>query len=394
MFKIFVSTALAAVISLSVGFAKAADQVVIGLSMVKTGFLKTPGEATETAVDIAVSEINASGGINGKQIKLIKYDTGSQAKQAVVATQKFARDDGALAIIGPFSSGEAKAAFPVGERLGIVQIPNASSGPGLTKGYTYAWRLTESEGVQFARVLKTLKKKNIDISKAEIVYISDEYVSSLVGKFVYPGLFKAFKVKHGKAVTLQYKSFDVAPQVAKIIERKPNVVALAATPDSASKVMKELRRQGFKGRVIGAQIFADPNALGKYGSEANGLIFVAGFWWDKNDKTRAFTKKFAAENAKRGLSEKKIPHHTDAQGYDIVYLLKQAMEKAKVTGDKGKLKAERTAIRDALKGIRFSGVTGENVCFDAINDAQLPGYIIEINDQKWSKIDEWPPEKC
>ena len=115
---------------------------------------------------------------------------------------------------------------------------------------------------------------------------------------------------------------------------------------------------------------------------------------DKNDKTRAFTKKFAAENAKRGLSEKKIPHHTDAQGYDIVYLLKQAMEKANVTGDKGKLKAERTAIRDALKGIRFSGITGENVCFDAINDAQLPGYIIEINDQKWSKIDEWPPEKC
>ena len=43
MFKIFVSTALAAVISLSVGFAKAADQVVIGMSMVKTWFLKTPG---------------------------------------------------------------------------------------------------------------------------------------------------------------------------------------------------------------------------------------------------------------------------------------------------------------------------------------------------------------
>ena len=394
MVKLLMSTVLAVILCLSGGLSLAADQVVIGLTMVKTGFLKTPGEATETAVDIAVSEINASGGINGKQIKLIKYDTGSQAKQAVVAVQKFVKDDGALAIIGPFSSGEAKAAFPVGERLGIVQIPNASSGPGLTKGYTYAWRLTESEGVQFARVLKSLKKKGVDISKAEIMYISDEYVSSLVGKFVYPGLFKAFKVKHGKAVTLQYKSFDVAPQVAKIIKRNPNVVALAATPDSASKVMKELRRQGFKGRIIGSQIFSDPNALGKFGTEANGLIFVAGFWWDKNAKTRAFTKKFAAENAKRGLAEKKIPHHTDAQGYDIVYLLKQAMERANVTGDKSKLSAERTAIRDALKGIRFSGVTGENVCFDKINDAQLPGYIIEINNLKWTKIDEWPPEKC
>ena len=394
MFRFIMSGILAVVMCLMVDVSKAADEIVIGLSMVKTGFLKTPGEATETAVDLAVREVNASGGINGKKVKLVKYDTGSQAKHAVVATQKFVRDDGALAIIGPFSSGEAKAAFPVGERLGIVQIPNASSGPGLTKGYTYAWRLTESEGVQFARVLKTLKKKGIDISKAEIVYISDEYVSSLVGKFVYPGLFKAFKVKHGKPVTLQYKSFDVAPQMAKVIERKPNVVALAATPDLASKVMKELHRQGYKGRIIGSQIFADPNALGKYGSEANGLIFVAGFWWDKNEKTRAFTKKFAAENAKRGLAEKKIPHHTDAQGYDIVYLLKQAMEKANVTGDKSKLKAERTAIRDALKGIRFNGITGNNVCFDKINDAQLPGYIIQINDLKWTKIDEWAPEKC
>ena len=181
MVKLLMSTVLAVILCLSGSLSKAADQVVIGLTMVKTGFLKTPGEATETAVDIAVSEINASGGINGKQIKLIKYDTGSQAKQAVVAVQKFVRDDGALAIIGPFSSGEAKAAFPVGERLGIVQIPNASSGPGLTKGYKYAWRLTESEGVQFARVLKSLKKKGVDISKAEIMYISDEYVSSLVG---------------------------------------------------------------------------------------------------------------------------------------------------------------------------------------------------------------------
>ena len=194
MFKFPLSVILALVMCFSANLSKAADEIVIGLSMVKTGFLKTPAEATETAVDIAVSEINASGGINGKKIRLVKYDTESKAKLAVVATQKFARDDGALAIIGPFSSGEAKAAFPVGERLGIVQIPNASSGPGLTKGYTYAWRLTEMEGVQFARVLKTLKKKKIDISKAEIVYISDEYVSSLVGKFVYPALFKTFNL--------------------------------------------------------------------------------------------------------------------------------------------------------------------------------------------------------
>ena len=120
--------AAAGVIALAVAGMSAAraQDITIGLNMVKSGALKNLGEATETSVDIAVDEINAKGGINGHKLKVIKYDTGSDPKQAATATQKFAQDDGALAVIGPFSSGEAAVAFPVGERLGIVQIPNAA----------------------------------------------------------------------------------------------------------------------------------------------------------------------------------------------------------------------------------------------------------------------------
>ena len=184
---------------------------------------------------------------------------------------------------------------------------------------------------------------------------------------------KANNVSFGQPIGIQLKSFDVSPQVAQALERKPEVIAVAGTPDSAGKVIKELRRQGFTGRVIGSQIFADPNSLDLFGRDADGMIIVAGFWWDRNDATRAFTKKFAEENVKRGPASKKIPHHTDAQAYDIVYLLKQAMEKANVTGDPAKLAQERTAIRDALQGIRFTGVTGDNTCFNADRDARLPG---------------------
>ena len=88
----------------------AADTIKLGLNFTNSGMLKTQGEGTEIAVDIAVAEINASGGINGKQIELIKYETGSDPKQAVVGTRKLAEDDKVLAIIGPFSSGEAAAA--------------------------------------------------------------------------------------------------------------------------------------------------------------------------------------------------------------------------------------------------------------------------------------------
>ena len=371
-----------------------ADEIVLGLNMVKSGVLKNVGEATETAVDIAVDEVNAAGGIAGKKIKLVKYDTGSDPKQAATGTQKFAEDDKALAVIGPFSSGEAAVAFPVGERLGIVQISNSSSQPGLTANYSYAWRFVSDEGKQFTRLLNTLKRKSIKVDKAEILYVSDERVSNISGTKFYPAIFKANNIAFGDPIAFQYASFDLAPQVSQAIERKPDVIALAGTPDSAGKVIKELRRQGFQGRVIGSQIFADPNSIDLFGRDADGMLIVAGFWWDRTDATRKFTQKFAEENAKRGLVSKKIPHHTDANAYDIVYLLKQVIEKTGVSGDPAKLPEERTAIRDALKTVSFSGVTGDNTCFDAERDAKLPGFVIEIKDLKWNLFNSWPADPC
>jgi len=169
-FRLAFTAALTAATLTVLAIPARADDIVIGLNMVKSGALKDVGEATETSVDIAVEEINARGGIGGKKIKLVKYDTGSDPKQAATATQKFAEDDHALAVIGPFSSGEAAVGFPVGERLGIVEISNSSSQPGLTANYSYAWRFTSDEGKQFSRLLKTLKKKSIQAEKAAILW--------------------------------------------------------------------------------------------------------------------------------------------------------------------------------------------------------------------------------
>ena len=394
MKRMFLTAVAAVVVGLmAAGSALAANEIVIGLNNVKCGPLKTPGEGTELAVDIAVKEINAAGGIGGKQIRIVKFDTGSDPKQAVVATRKFAQDDGALAIIGPFSSGEAGAAFPVGERLGIVQIPNASSAPGLTKKKSYAFRLTEDEGKQFTRLMKTIKRKNVKAKSAEVFYVSDERISKIVGVYLMPPLLKKHNIKVGKPIAFSYSSFDLAPQATKALQSNPDIIGVASIGPPAAKVLKEMRRQGFKGRMIGSQLFADPNNIDLFGAEADGTLFASGFWYKLNDKTRAFSKKFDVEVKRHGL-KRPFPHHVDAQAYDIVYLLKQAMEKAGVTGDSSKLKAERTAIRDALKGIVFTGITGRNVCFDQHGDAELPGYIIEMQGGAWTLFDQHPADKC
>ena len=373
--------------------ALAAEELILGLTMVQSGPLKSAGAGTEVSVDIAVAEINAAGGVNGKMIKLLKFDTGSDPKQAALAARKFAEDDGALAIIGPLASGEAAVAFGTGERLGIVQIPYASSAPGLTKGKSYAYRLTEDEAKQFSRLLKSMKRKNVSFGNVEIFYVSDERISKIVGTKLMPALLGKFGATAGEPIGFPYSAFDLSPQATKAMKSSPDIIAVATVAEPAAKVLKEMHRQGFKGRMIGSQLFAEPNNIELFGADADGTLFASGFWWDQNDATRAFTKKYIAEMKKRGL-HRVSPHHVDAQAYDVVYLYAQVMAAAKVTGDPDKLKAERTAIRDALKTVRFSGITGKDTCFDENGDAELPGFIIEMKDGKWTKFDEWPADKC
>ncbi len=385
--------ALALVAAVESRPAAAAGELVLGLTMIQSGPLKSPGAGTEASVDIAVAEINAAGGVNGKMLKIIKFDTGSDPKQAAVATRKFAEDDGALAIIGPLSSGEAAVAFGAGERLGIVQIPYASSAPGLTKGKSYAYRLTEDEAKQFIRLLKSMKRKNVAFGKVEIFFVSDERISKIVGTKLMPALLGKFGAQAGEPIGFTYASFDLSAQASKAIQGNPDIMAVAGVATPAAKILKEMRRQGFKGRMIGSQLFAEPNNIELFGDLADGTLFASGFWWDQNDATRAFTAKYNEQMVQRGINRVN-PHHVDAQAYDVVYLLAKVLAAANVTGDADKLAAERTAIRDTLKGITFSGITGTDICFDANGDAELPGFIIEMKGGQWNKFDEWPADKC
>ncbi|MEO4041548.1 ABC transporter substrate-binding protein [Hoeflea sp. CAU 1731] len=384
--------AAAAAIALCAGPSWSQETIKIGNIVATAGVLKSAAEPTVVAVDIAVDEINAAGGINGKPIELIRYDTGSDPKQAAVAARSLAQDDKVLAIVGPFSSGEASVALNDAERLKVLMMPTSSSAPGLTDGKRYGWRLSEDEFKQFGRLLAAMKKAGIKMDTAEIVYISEEVVSNAAGTKLYPALLEQAGIKHGDPIPVQYKSFDLSAQVAKILQSNPDIVAVAALPGSASKLIAELDRQDYQGRVIGSQIFSDPNVVELFGPAGDGTLMMAGFWKGRTPESQAFNDKFVELANERGIP-KAGAHHSDAQAYDTVYLIKQLMEAAGTTGDPDKLQEEREALADGMKGIRFSGILADDVCFDG-NDAELAGYVIEIKDGEWTKFDEAPADTC
>ncbi len=369
-----------------------AQDLIIGLSHPKTGRYSTLS-ATEVAADIAVAEINAAGGVNGRKIRLDKFDTASEAKNAQVAVQHFAEDVKALAILGPFSSQEAQVAFAASERLEIVQIPNSATAPGLTKDKKWAWRVIEDEGKQFARLLKTLETKKLVKDKtAVVIYPSDEFVGKALSSWM-PKLLDANGWK--QAIPPEgylTNAADLSPHITKLQGRSPAVIAFAGLPGGAAKVMREVRRQGHQSIIIGSQVMADPDVANLLGPDGEGTMYVSWYWWDANERTRSFERKFMDETKKRGIV-KSGAHHVDASAYDIVYVLADAMKRAGVTGDAAKLKTERNAIREALAKTVLAGVSGD-ICFDSDRDAELGAYVIGVKGGKRYLVDSHPADKC
>src|SRR6476620_2067792 len=105
-------TMLLAAVLTSLGAAALAQNTIkIGNIVVTAVPLKGPGEPSVAAVDLAVEQINGSGGINGKKIELFRFDTSSDPKQASIGARKLMQDDTVLAVVGPLSSGESAGAI-------------------------------------------------------------------------------------------------------------------------------------------------------------------------------------------------------------------------------------------------------------------------------------------
>jgi branched-chain amino acid transport system substrate-binding protein len=369
----------------STAFAHAED-LVIGFTMAKTGPFVSLANTNEIAVDMAVDEINAAGGVNGNKIKVVKFDSAGDPKQAVLAVQQFAQDNSALAVVGPFSSSEARVAFATGERLGIVQMSMSSSAPGIAAPFKFAFRNTVDEGIVLSTVLKTMEAKKLPTASAAIAYATDDAVSKSVGTAVLPGLFTEAKIPLKGSVDFQYKAFDLSPQVSQLSQFKADVIGVGAPPEAMVNLAKEMKRQGVTGRLIAGTTVADPDLPARFGDAGEGSLIGTTFYQDLNDATRKFGKDFAERATKLGMSRKE-PNQSDASSYDIVYMYADAMKKAKATGVPAKAAEERAAIRDALRAQKDMQTIEGKITFGENGDSIKPIYVIEARGGRWNLFD-------
>ncbi len=362
--------------------ALAQSERVLGYLTAETGPFVSLSRTNEIAARVAVDEINAAGGVGGKKLRYITFDTAANPGQTVVGLRKLAEDDKVLAIIGPFSSGQVQVAAPAADRIGVVTMAMASSAPKLVANFKYAFRNTSDEGYMFDRVMRTIKSRNLPATTAAVAYANDDTIMRVMGEKVFPGLMKKAGVELVATVDFKLAAFDLSAQVSQLKAKPSDLVGMGALPETAVKLAQEMRRQGHPGRIVSGSMIADPELPMRIGREGNGTICPTTFFADLNDNTRKFAAEFT-RRAKAAGMERQLPAQFDAATYDIVLYYAWAMREANVTGDPKRLAEERTAIRDALKRMKnFPALEGA-VSFGEDNDALKPVYVQEIRDGRW-----------
>ncbi len=377
------AAALAALSSSSAG----AQDIRLGYLPSLAGPFATLSRTNEIAAQIAVDEINAAGGIAGKKVTIVAFDTAGKPDQAVVGLRKLAEDDKVLAVIGPFSSAECRVVFPAAERAGIVSTSMASSAPKLAEPFTYALRNTSDEAYMFRKVMKTLQDRKIAMKTAAVAYATDDVISKTMGEMVLPAVLKQFGVEVKGSVTFQTQAFDLSAQVSQLKSDPTDLIAVGSGPDVATRLVQELRRQGHPGRIIAGSTVSDSELAKRMGQDGNGTIIPTAFYSGISDKAKRFDAEFV-KRAKAAGIERSGATQFEAATYDIVLFYAHAMKEGKVTGDLGKLAAERTAIRDALRAMQdFPALEGP-ISFGKNGDAVKPVYILEMENSAWKLIDQ------
>ena len=379
------SLLFAAAIVMATGAAQA-QELTLGFLTAETGPFVSLSRSNEIAARIAVEEINAAGGVNGRKIRYIAFDTAGNPGQTVVGMRKFADDDKVLAIIGPFSSGQMQVAAPVADRAGVVIMSMASSAPKLVANFKFALRNTSDEGYMFDKVMRTLKSRGLKAETGAVAFANDDIISKTMGEKVFPALMQKAGVTMKGSVDFKLAAFDLSAQVSQLKSNPTDLVGVGAPPEAAIKLAQEMRRQGHGGRLVAGSTINTPDLPVRMGKDGEGTVIPSTFFSDLNDRTRRFAAEFE-KRARAAKLETVLPAQFDAATYDIVHYYAWAMKEAKVTGAPDKLAAERISIRDALKRMKdFEALEGA-VSFGPDNDALKPVYVQEIRDGKWALLE-------
>lgn len=315
------------------GSSSSGDTIKIGGNLELSGAVASYGSSINDGVKLAIEEINANGGINGKKIEYVPVDNKSENAEAVTAAIRLAEKEKVVAMLGPATSGNATATVQTVGQFKVPMVTASGTAETVTVNENgsvndYAFRtcfIDPFQGIVAANfATEELKAKNVAIYMDS----TSDYAKGLAASFK-----KQIEENGGKVVKEEaYVTDDVdfKSTLTNIKSANPDFVFIPGYYEEVGLIVKQARELGIDVPLMGADGWDSPTLVDLAGADALNNTFITNHYssGDPDPKIQDFVAAFEAEY-------KQQPNAFHALGYDTVYYLKDAIERAgdEVTGE-------------------------------------------------------------
>ncbi len=353
----------------------------IGAIVEMTGDMPAVGASSRNAAQLAVSELNAAGGITvaGKvyQVELLVEDNAAKSDQSAAAANKLITQDNVLAIVGPNASLGAIPASEIAEASQTLLITPWSTNPKTTldnrtgEPKKYVFRACFTDPFQ-GQVLARFITEKLGAKTAGVLYdVASEAPKSQAELFR-----KTFEELGGRVVAFETYTTgdrDFSAQLTKIKSVNPDVVFLPAYYNDVGLIAQQARRQGIERPLVGSDAWSSPELIKLSEGAVEGAYFANHYAADI--ATPAAKKFIGAYQQKYGNA----PDDVAALTYDSFGLLFEALRKASAP--------ERQALRDAMAGVSgYTGVTGDIRFTPGSGDPVKSAVIMQVKGDRFTWV--------
>ena len=337
------------------GESASSDTFKIGGIGPTTGDAAAYGIAVQNGAQLAVDEINADGGINGKQIEFKFEDDQNDSEKSVNAYNTL-KDWGMQMLVGTVTSTPCTAVVEESHKDNMYQLtPSATAVESIQ--YDNAFRICFSDPSQGTASADYIADNSLATKVAVIYNSSDVYSSGIYQNFATEAQAKGLEVVAAEAFTADSKT-DFSVQLQKAKDSGAELVFLPIYYQEASLILTQADRMGFDTTFFGCDgLDGILDVKGFDTSLAEGVMLLTPFTADAQDeKTQTFVKAYeeAFEIA---------PIQFAADAYDCIYAIKAAAEQAEITPDMS-VSDLCDAMKTAMTEITIDGLTGSGITWD------------------------------
>ncbi len=327
--------------------APAAETVKIGALFSVTGPAAFLGKPEQQTAEMFVAELNANGGLNGRQVELLVRDTAGNPEKAVALCQQLINEDKVFAIIGPSTSGESLKVKSICQEAGVLLLSCAAAEEIVTPVLSSVFKTPQHDRDAVLRIFAVLKERGL----TRIGVMASNTGFGKAGRAQIEKLVVGSGLTIAIAETYEKEATDLTAVLTKIKAANVQAIINWSIEPAQSIVAKNLRQMNFNVPLCQSHGFGNIQYVQAAGAAAEGIIFPAGrlLVADRlpaDHPQRALLLKYKQDYEARYPGEQVSTFGGHA--YDALLLLTEAVKKA------GSF--DRAQVRTALESL--TGVVG------------------------------------